>query len=88
MEGLITDRSETQEEIDSKIDVSAQEFQKIEGLGENREEDNQFYEGDGDVQPWGGKAGSPHSEMLEDDDAERAERPKKKRMGNAETLRS
>ena len=49
--GPISDRSKTQEEIDSQIDVSAKGFQKLESSEGDREGDNQFYEGEGDVLP-------------------------------------
>ena len=75
--GLITDRSKTQEEIAAQIDVSAKEFQKIEGPGGKQEEGNQFDDGKEDVLPEEEKMDRPHSETLEEDDTERAERPKR-----------
>ena len=47
--GFANDRSKTQVEIDSKIDVSAKAFRKLGNPDGIQEEENQFYEGDGDV---------------------------------------
>ena len=78
---MIIGRSKTQEEIGYKIDVSAKEFQKLESLEEIYEEDNQFYEVEGGCSSGGEKLDRPHSEMLEEDDAERAELPKRIEWG-------
>ena len=80
---MIIGRSETQVEIDSKIDISAKEFQKLESPDGIQEEGDQFYEGEGDVLPEEGNLDRPHSEMFEGGETERAERPKKKRRGKA-----
>ena len=84
--GLIIDRSGNQEEADAQIDASAKEFRKLESSEENQEEDNQFYEGKQGVQPLGEKLDIPHSETSEEDGAERADRPKKKRIEKANPL--
>ena len=52
--GLIIDRSKMQEEIDSQIEVSAKEFQKLESSEGDKEGGSQFYEGEGDVLQGGG----------------------------------
>ena len=49
--GLIIDRSKTQGEIDSQIDVSAQEFRKLES-SEEHQEDNQFMRAMGCSDGW------------------------------------
>ena len=82
---LIIDRSKTKEEIDSQIDVSTKQFQKLESPEGVREGDNQFSEGEG-MFCRGGPLGGPLSGTMEEDDAEKAERPKKKRREKAETL--
>ena len=82
---MIIGRSETQVEIDSKIDISAKEFQKLESP-DGIQEENRSYEGEGDVLPVGENLGRPHSEMFEGGETERAERPRKKRSEKAKPL--
>ena len=63
--GLIIDRSKTHAEIDSQIDVSAEEFRKLDNSDGIQEEESQFCEGGGDVLSEGGKLDHPHPEMLD-----------------------
>ena len=85
---MIIDRSKTQEAIASQIDVSVKEFQQLESLEEIQEEENQSYEGDGDVLTEGEKLGHPPSEMFEEDDAYGGGTTQKEAKRNGEILRS
>ena len=52
--GFTIDRSETQEEINTQIDVQAEEFQKFETSKELQEDGDQFYGFEGALHRWGG----------------------------------
>ena len=81
-EGLIIDRSKSQQEIDAQIDQLDEEFQRAEcseGIPELGSDGDQYSNGLGDVLPAGGKMGRPHYKMLER--CEKAKRNDPKRRG-------
>ena len=83
--GLTIDRSKSQRDIDSQLDISAEGFQKVGNTKEVPERD-QFSEGDGYVMPGDGNMDHPHSKMLEWGGREKEERPKRKRREKGKPL--
>ena len=78
-EGLIIDRSKSQQEIHTQIDQLAVEFQKAEGSEEILElesDGGQYFEAFGDVSPGSEKLGRPHSKMTERGEKEKKNDPK------------
>ena len=83
LEGQIIDRSGTPEEINTQIDVSADEFQKLEFP---RESGEQLYGGEEDVLPGEEVMGNPLLERMAVGSPKRVERPKMKRREKASPL--
>ena len=80
-EGLIIDRSKSQQEIHTQIDQLAVEFQKAEGSEEILElesDGGQYFEAFGDVSPGSEKLGRPHSKLSEWGGEEKEERAKRR----------
>ena len=88
-EGLIIDRSKSQQAIDNQIDQLAEESQKAEfhgGISELAREGGQYSEGLGGMMPGSGNLDRPHSRMMERDGVEKEGRPKRKRRERAKPL--
>ena len=79
-EGLIIDRSKSQQVINTRTDQLDEEFQKEESseeIPELESDGDQYSEGLGDVLPGNEKLDPPHSKMLGWCEKEKEERPKR-----------